>query len=67
MVILKYCSSCGNQNDYSNIDGADRYHCQGCNTIHYQNPRPTATLICPKGNQLLLVKRAFEPGKGLWG
>ena len=35
--------------------------------IHYQNPKPTATLVCPKNQSILLVKRAFDPGKGLWG
>jgi len=35
--------------------------------IHYENPKPTATLICTHENQLLLVKRAVDPGKGMWG
>ena len=36
-------------------------------TIHYENPKPTATLICPKGDSILLGRRAFRPGKGEWG
>ena len=31
-----------------------------------KNPKPTATLICPRGNDILLVKRAFEPAIGEW-
>ena len=66
MKKLTYCSQCGEKNSFSLIDGGQRYHCNFCNTIHYQNPKPTATLICPKDNKILLVKRAFDPGKGEW-
>ena len=66
MKKLIYCSSCGEENIFSEIEGQIRYHCIKCKTIHYQNPKPTATLICPKGNDILLVKRAFEPAKGAW-
>ena len=66
-MILRFCSNCGKNNQYGCIDGNMRYHCINCNTIHYQNPKPTATLVCPKKNDLLFVKRACEPGRGLWG
>jgi ADP-ribose pyrophosphatase YjhB (NUDIX family) len=63
---LEYCSNCGQLNTISHIEGRDRSHCTNCNTIHYENPKPTATLICPKDNDLLLVRRAFDPAKGMW-
>jgi len=66
MKKLIYCSQCANKNSYSKIDGGIRYHCSRCKTIHYQNPKPTATLICMKNDEILLVKRAFDPGKGEW-
>ena len=66
MKKLNYCSSCGNKNTFSEIEGRERFHCKKCNIIHYQNPKPTATLICPKDNKILLVKRAFEPAIGTW-
>jgi len=67
MKKLIYCSNCGNSNSFGYIDGNDRYHCESCKAIHYQNPKPTATLICPKNDEILLVQRAYEPGKGEWG
>ena len=67
MKKLIYCSTCGKHNEFGFIDGEKRYHCKDCKSIHYQNPKPTATLICPKENMILLVQRAFEPGKGKWG
>ena len=63
----KYCSYCGRKNNHGKIDGGIRYHCEDCKIIHYENPKPTATLVCPKGNQILLGRRAFDPGKGEWG
>ena len=66
MKKLIYCSTCGEENNFSHIDGAIRYHCPKCKAIHYQNPKPTATLICLKNDEILFVKRAFDPGKGQW-
>ncbi len=66
MKKLIYCSQCGKKNQFGEIDGSIRYHCPNCKTIHYQNPKPTATLILPRENQILLVRRAFEPAKGSW-
>ena len=66
MKKLIYCSTCKTKNHYNKIEGQIRYHCPNCKTIHYQNPKPTATLICINNNKILLVKRAFEPAKGCW-
>ena len=67
MSYLEFCSNCGEKNVYGEKDGGIRYHCLSCKSIHYENPKPTSTLICEHENKLLLVKRAVEPGKGLWG
>ena len=66
MKKLIYCSKCGQKNNFGKIDGRERYHCPECKTIHYQNPKPTATLILPKEDTILFVRRAFEPEKGSW-
>ena len=67
MGYLEFCSNCGEKNQFGEKDGNKRYFCSHCSTIHYENPKPTATLICMHQNQLLLVKRAVDPGKGMWG
>ena len=66
MKKLLYCSQCGLENSFGQKDGGKRYYCNNCRAIHYQNPKPTATLICTNKDDILLVKRAFEPGKGQW-
>ena len=67
MAYLEFCSNCGKKNTRGWKEGTLRFFCDYCNIIHYENPKPTSTLICPDNNTILLVKRAFEPGKGLWG
>lgn len=67
MAHLEYCSNCGEKNIFGPIEGKNRFYCNFCKTIHYENPKPTATLICVNENKLLLVKRAVEPAKGKWG
>ena len=67
MVHLEYCSNCGEKNIFGLMEGQNRFHCISCKKIHYENPKPTATLICVYKNKLLLVKRAVEPAKGQWG
>ena len=67
MAYLEFCSNCGKRNNFGKKDGNTRFYCTHCHSIHYENPKPTATLICPNKNSILLVKRAAEPGKGLWG
>ena len=64
---LEFCSNCGKNNKFGKQDGYNRFYCPCCHTIHYENPKPTTTLICPKNDSILLVKRARDPGKGLWG
>ena len=67
MSYLEICSNCGKKNQYSFIDGNKRFHCVSCNTIHYENPKPTSAIICTNNSKILLARRAFEPGKGEWG
>ena len=67
MAHLEYCSNCGEKNIFGLMEGQNRFYCTSCKKIHYENPKPTATLICVYKNKLLLVKRAVEPAKGQWG
>ena len=67
MGYLEFCSNCSNKNQYGFKEGRNRYFCAKCGSTHYENPKPAATLVCVTKNKLLLVKRAEEPGKGLWG
>ena len=43
-----------------------RHVCDGCGTIHYQNPKIIVGCIPAWENRVLLCKRAIEPRYGLW-
>jgi len=37
-----------------------------CNTINHENQKSTATLMCPKNEETLFIKRALDLGKRFW-
>jgi len=65
---VKYCSSCGASVTLRIPDGdnRERYVCDTCRTIHYQNPNIVAGCIPEWEGRILLCKRAIEPRYGLW-
>ena len=40
--------------------------CGVCKRPHYRNAKPCAGVVIMRNHHVLLVRRAFEPGKGLW-
>jgi len=46
--------------------GVKRRVCPGCGFVQYRNPSPAVGMLVLDGNRVLLVKRKFEPFKGLW-
>ncbi len=65
---MKYCPNCA-----SNLtvkipvdDSRERYVCEACGSIHYQNPRNVVGTIPVYGEQVLLCRRAITPRHGYW-
>jgi ADP-ribose pyrophosphatase YjhB (NUDIX family) len=65
---VKYCSSCGQPVDrrIPNGDNRERFICDACGTIHYQNPKIVTGCLPIYQDQVLLCKRAIQPRSGLW-
>ncbi len=65
---MNYCSNCGASVVLRIPDGdnRERYVCEHCDTIHYQNPKIVAGCIPEWEGRILLCKRAIEPRYGLW-
>ncbi|HHJ15952.1 MAG TPA: NUDIX domain-containing protein [Gammaproteobacteria bacterium] len=65
---MKFCSTCGAGVTLRIPDGdnRERYICDDCQTIHYQNPNIVAGCIAEWEGRILLCKRAIEPRYGLW-
>lgn len=65
---MKFCSQCGETVTHRIPDGDNRhrYVCDGCEAIHYQNPRIIAGCLPIHGDKILLCKRSIEPRAGKW-
>lgn len=62
-----YCVICGKTLKIDTFDGKERQVCSNCSEVFYENPLPVVTVILPGLNrEILLVKRANEPFKGMW-
>jgi ADP-ribose pyrophosphatase YjhB (NUDIX family) len=65
---MKYCSSCGERVARKTPPGdtKERWVCDACDTVHYQNPRVVVGCVPEKDGRILLCKRAIEPRYGYW-
>jgi len=65
---FKVCPMCGDQLVAAvEESGRRRMTCRRCGFVQYRNPAPAAAvLLADAGGRVLLVRRRFEPFKGLW-
>ncbi len=65
---MKYCSNCGQQvsKRIPGDDSRERWVCDSCATVHYQNPKIVVGCVPEKDGRILLCKRAIEPRYGYW-
>jgi ADP-ribose pyrophosphatase YjhB (NUDIX family) len=65
---VKFCSSCGQPVALRVPPGDDRerFVCDACGTIHYQNPKIVTGCLPIYEGRVLLCKRAIHPRSGLW-
>ena len=66
---LNYCSRCGSPLEYGPLpaEQRDRLGCADCGFVAYVNPRlVVSTLPVTDAGELILLRRAIEPGYGKW-
>jgi ADP-ribose pyrophosphatase YjhB (NUDIX family) len=66
---LNHCAQCGGRLSLGPVAGEerDRLACVDCGHIAYVNPRLVVTTIpITDDGHVLLIRRGFEPGRGLW-
>jgi ADP-ribose pyrophosphatase YjhB (NUDIX family) len=66
---LNHCTHCGGRLVLGPVEGEerDRLVCGDCKHIAYVNPRlVVSTLPVTDDGHVLLIRRGFEPGRGLW-
>lgn len=65
----RFCPSCGGTLEARTLKAGEpaRLVCRGCGFILYLDPKvAVGTIIRTADGQLVLVRRAIEPGYGLW-
>ncbi|MEK3886750.1 NUDIX domain-containing protein [Bacillus sp. FSL K6-3431] len=61
-----YCLSCGHPMEIRNIGGENRKACTNCPFVFWGDYSIGVGALVIKDEKLLLVRRAQNPGKGLW-
>ena len=65
---MKYCSACGcsDSRKTPENDTYERWVCDDCGIVHYQNPLIVVGCVAERNGKVLLCKRAIEPRYGYW-
>ena len=60
----RFCPRCGSEAD---VDYPRRIVCPRCGYAAYYNPKPVAAVIpFDAAGSVILLRRGFDPGRGLW-
>lgn len=62
----KFCPECASSLEVQEVAGRERPVCPGCGRVVYYDPKVAATCILERNGMVLLVRRAIQPGMGLW-
>lgn len=68
MIVERYqfCPQCGTPLIDSVRFGKPRQACPACDWVYFADPKVAAGVLVERDGQVLLVRRANEPGRGLW-
>ena len=64
--VFNSCPHCRTPMEKRPEGGVDRPACPACGFVQYLNPAPGAGCIIVREGRVCLVRRRFEPKKGLW-
>ncbi len=62
----RFCPHCATPLEVRSAHGAERPVCPSCGRVIYYDPKLAATVVIEKDGKVLMVRRATEPGMGLW-
>lgn len=64
--IANYCALCGRPLTERLLGGRLRPYCAACEQPVYFDPKVAVVVFIERDNRVLLIRRAVDPGKGLW-
>ncbi len=67
-IVYKFCPQCGGPlaNRLLKAGDPERLVCTACGFVFYIDPKLAAIALVPLDGGLVLVRRAIDPGYGLW-
>lgn len=64
--VFRWCPQCRAAMERGADGGSVRPVCPACGLVQYLNPAPAAGIVLLRDGCVCLVKRRFEPKRGLW-
>ena len=63
---VNYCQRCGGPLSETVLEDKTRPHCERCGLTVFIDPKVAAAVLVPVDGKLVMLRRANEPGIGLW-
>jgi ADP-ribose pyrophosphatase YjhB (NUDIX family) len=63
---VRFCARCGGPMAERTMDDRIRPVCDRCGYVAYRNPAPAAGVVLVEHDEVLLVRRKFDPRRGMW-
>ena len=63
---FRFCPRCGQPLVEKDAFGRLRPVCVACGFVHFRDPKVAAAVLLSDNGQVLLIRRAVDPGRGLW-
>ena len=64
--LAKFCAQCGGALETGWHSGRERPYCAACQLPVFFEPKVAVVVFVLRGDQILLIQRAIEPGLGKW-
>ncbi|HYN88740.1 MAG TPA: NUDIX domain-containing protein [Ardenticatenaceae bacterium] len=62
----RYCPRCATELETVEIGGAVRPRCPACGFVYFADPKVAAGVLVERDGRILLGRRRWNPGMGLW-
>ena len=63
---FRFCQRCGGPLSTTLVEGRERPHCADCRLTVFLDPKLVAAVLIEVDGRLVMIRRANEPGLGLW-